>query len=347
MTLRRSDRRRPGARLARLRWRTCQRAAIDRVRCRDRRQRRGRRHQRRAADRFGPGRRHRRRRAAQVESRLPPARVRSLSRRCTRRAASRKTADKAITILQGRCVGGSTTVNWTSSFRTPSATLAYWRQHFGLDDQFTDDALAPWFLRAEQRLNIGPWLAPPNENNELLRQGALKLGIAAAAILRNVKGCWNLGSCGLGCPTNAKQSMLVTTLPVALDRGATLLEQTRVVQLEIRQDRVVALQCVAVAAERRRAGGGAHAHQRAPCRRRRRRHQLAGAAAALQRARPARRARHAHLPASGRAVGGHLRSRGRRVARRAPDDLQRSLPRRCTRSTDPSATSSKRRRCTR
>ena len=29
---------------------------------------------------------------------------------------------QAIGILQGRCVGGSTTVNWTSSFRTPSAT---------------------------------------------------------------------------------------------------------------------------------------------------------------------------------------------------------------------------------
>ena len=28
-------------------------------------------------------------------------------------SASRKTLDKAITILQGRCVGGSTTVNWT------------------------------------------------------------------------------------------------------------------------------------------------------------------------------------------------------------------------------------------
>jgi choline dehydrogenase-like flavoprotein len=35
-------------------------------------------------------------------------------------SANRKTADKAIGILQGRCVGGSTTVNWTSSFRTPS-----------------------------------------------------------------------------------------------------------------------------------------------------------------------------------------------------------------------------------
>ena len=30
--------------------------------------------------------------------------------------AGRKTKDKGITILQGRSVGGTTTVNWTSSF---------------------------------------------------------------------------------------------------------------------------------------------------------------------------------------------------------------------------------------
>lgn len=160
-------------------------------------------------------------------------------------SAGRKTADKAITILQGRCVGGSTTVNWTSSFRTPSPTLAYWREHFGLSE-LTDDGLSPWFLLAEQRLNVGPWLASPNQNNELLRKGAAKLGIPAAAILRNVKGCWNLGSCGMGCPTNAKQSMLVTTIPTALDRGATLLVETRVSKLELQQGRVGALQCVAV-----------------------------------------------------------------------------------------------------
>lgn len=160
--------------------------------------------------------------------------------------AARKTADKAINIMQGRCVGGSTTVNWTSSFRTPSATLAHWRERFGLTD-FSDDALSPWFLRAEQRLNIGPWLAPPNENNDLLRRGALKLGIAAAAIPRNVKGCWNLGSCGMGCPTNAKQSMLVTTIPAALDRGATLLVETRAERFEIEGDRIAALHCQAVA----------------------------------------------------------------------------------------------------
>jgi choline dehydrogenase-like flavoprotein len=37
--------------------------------------------------------------------------------------AGRRTKDKAIGILQGRSVGGSTTVNWTSSFRTPPGRL--------------------------------------------------------------------------------------------------------------------------------------------------------------------------------------------------------------------------------
>ncbi len=146
-------------------------------------------------------------------------------------SAARKTADKAINIMQGRSVGGSTTVNWTSSFRTPAATLKFWQQNFGLAD-FSEEALAPWFIQAEKRLNIGPWLVQPNENNDILRRGALKLGIASAAILRNVKGCWNLGYCGMGCPTNAKQSMLVTTIPAALDKGMRLLVESCALRFE-------------------------------------------------------------------------------------------------------------------
>jgi choline dehydrogenase-like flavoprotein len=160
-------------------------------------------------------------------------------------SAARKTEDKAINILQGRCVGGSTTVNWTSSFRTPAPTLQYWQQQFSLAD-YKVDALAPFFDQAERRLNIGQWLTPPNENNDLLRRGAAKLGIPAAAIARNVKGCWNLGSCGMGCPTNAKQSMLVTTIPAALDKGATLLVETRAQQFELANGSVRSLRCIAV-----------------------------------------------------------------------------------------------------
>lgn len=146
-------------------------------------------------------------------------------------SAARKTPDKAITILQGRCVGGSTTVNWTSSFRTPEATLAWWQTHFGLTECDTR-TLSPWFDQVEQRLGIRPWLAVPNENNAALRRGGERLGIATHPIPRNVRGCWNLGSCGMGCPTHAKQSMLLTTVSAALDRGATLLVQTRVDRLE-------------------------------------------------------------------------------------------------------------------
>ncbi|MBX3632018.1 MAG: GMC family oxidoreductase [Simplicispira sp.] len=160
-------------------------------------------------------------------------------------SASRKTADKAISILQGRCVGGSTTVNWTSSFRTPESTLGFWQQRFGLQE-YTRAALAPYFEQAERRLHISPWLAPPNENNALLQRGAEKLGIPASVIARNIKGCWNLGSCGMGCPTNAKQSMLVTTIPAALDQGATLLVQTRAEQLVLAGGKGQALHCVAV-----------------------------------------------------------------------------------------------------
>ena len=157
-------------------------------------------------------------------------------------SAARKTEDKAINILQGRCVGGSTTVNWTSSFRTPAATLQFWQDKFGLKD-YNTDALSPYFEQAERRLNIGPWLTPPNENNDLLRRGAAKLGIPALAIARNVKGCWNLGSCGMGCPTNAKQSMLVTTIPAALDMGAQMLVETRAERFELANGRVSALIC--------------------------------------------------------------------------------------------------------
>jgi choline dehydrogenase-like flavoprotein len=48
-----------------------------------------------------------------------------------------------------------------------------------------------------------------------------------AAISRNVRNCFNLGYCGMGCPTNAKQSMLLTTIPAALDLGAQLLTRAR------------------------------------------------------------------------------------------------------------------------
>jgi choline dehydrogenase-like flavoprotein len=160
-------------------------------------------------------------------------------------SAARKTKDRAINILQGRCVGGGTTVNWTSSFRTPPATLAHWASEYGLTG-FGEADLAPWFERVEQRLSVTPWSVAPNQNNDVLRRGGEAIGIKIGSIRRNVKACWNIGYCGLGCPTNAKQSMLVTTIPAALERGATLLTRARGLAFQLGGARINAVACAAL-----------------------------------------------------------------------------------------------------
>ena len=80
----------------------------------------------------------------------------------------------------------------------------------------------------------------------MLRRGASALGIPTAAIRRNVNGCWNLGYCGMGCPTNAKQSMLVTTIPAALALGAGLLTHARAARFVFKGERIDSLQITAL-----------------------------------------------------------------------------------------------------
>jgi len=163
-------------------------------------------------------------------------------------AGGRGSADGAISILQGRSVGGSTTVNWTSSFRTPPATLKHWAEAYDVRSASVAD-LAPWFARMEERLGIAAWQADPNPNNLVLKRGCDALGWECEVIHRNVRGCWNSGYCGLGCPTNAKQSMLVSTIPQALRSGAELIHHLRIQRLLFDKERVSGIEGVALDAD--------------------------------------------------------------------------------------------------
>ncbi len=148
----------------------------------------------------------------------------------------RATKDGTMSIMQGRAVGGTTVVNWTSSFRTPVQTLDFWRDEFGVQGM-DEAAMAPWFAQMEKRLKVMKWVAH-NNNNQIMLDACQSLGWQADAIPRNVSGCWNLGYCGMGCPTNAKQSMLVTTIPAAMDAGATLLHSAQADTLIMEGDKV-------------------------------------------------------------------------------------------------------------
>ena len=157
----------------------------------------------------------------------------------------RMSKDGAITIMQGRAVGGTTLINWTSSFRTPAPTLEHWAREHGVQGH-DPAAMAPWFERMEQRLGVAPWAVPPNANNQVIRSGCDKLGYSSKVIPRNVRGCWNLGYCGMGCPTNAKQSMLVTTIPATLEKGGELLYLARAERLLFDGERVSGIECLGI-----------------------------------------------------------------------------------------------------
>jgi len=169
-------------------------------------------------------------------------------------SGSRATKDGAIAIFQGRSVGGTTVVNWTSSFRTPDDTLKHWGEVHGVEG--VDPAsMQPWFEQMEKRLNIHKWPVPPNSNNEALAKGCEALGWEWDVIPRNVKGCWNIGYCGMGCPSNAKQSMLVTTIPSALNDGATLVHNARVKKVLHSDGRVTGLSVQGIGNDNRRPTG--------------------------------------------------------------------------------------------
>ncbi|MCW7488490.1 GMC family oxidoreductase [Leptospira meyeri] len=156
--------------------------------------------------------------------------------------ATRPTKDRAFTVVQGRTVGGSTVVNWTTCIKTPKETLEYWENDLGIQG-YSSKELEPWFEVASKRLSIHTWEAH-NQNNNLLSLGAKKLGWRYSSIPRNVKNCHMLGYCGLGCPVDAKQSQLVTTIPSALKEKTTLLYNTKAVRYEWKDNRIDHLNCI-------------------------------------------------------------------------------------------------------
>src|SRR5262249_30842034 len=154
---------------------------------------------------------------------------------------NRTTDDLAIMILQGRNVGGGTTVNWTSSFRTPAPTLRLSAERHAAGD-IDAATLDPHFAAVEARLDVGPGNPDDvNANNRKLHDGAAKLGWQPMLIRRSVKGCARLGYCGMGCPLDAKRSSRTTFLADAIAAGADVYADCRVRLIETDRGRAGAV----------------------------------------------------------------------------------------------------------
>lgn len=139
----------------------------------------------------------------------------------------------AITIPLGRCLGGTTVINSGTCFRVPPAVLRHWQREFGLT-QFKPEFMAPYFDRVEKIINVTP---VPEEliggSGRVIKRGAEKLGYRSGPLLRNVRNCEGCGTCAFGCPTDAKQAMHVSYIPIASQSGAKFYANCRAEKLII------------------------------------------------------------------------------------------------------------------
>ncbi|HEX8692999.1 MAG TPA: GMC family oxidoreductase N-terminal domain-containing protein [Longimicrobium sp.] len=146
---------------------------------------------------------------------------------------ARATDDLAVPMLQGRGVGGGTTVNWLIMLRTPGWVLEEWAAEHGLAGMSAAE-LAPEFERVEEETHTR---AVPddahNPPNRALLDGARALGWSARAVRINAKGCVRSGFCGLGCRYDARQGTAAVHVPAALAAGARLFTDARAERVEV------------------------------------------------------------------------------------------------------------------
>ncbi len=145
----------------------------------------------------------------------------------------------AILVPMGRSVGGTTTINSGTCYRTPSRTMRRWQLEEGLRD-LGPGSLDAYFEQVERMLGVEPASAATLGGcARVIARGCEALGYAHGPLSRGAPGCDAQGTCCFGCPTDAKRSTNVSYVPDALAHGAQLTTRARVTQILVEGGRAV------------------------------------------------------------------------------------------------------------
>ncbi|MBX7197729.1 MAG: GMC family oxidoreductase, partial [Sandaracinaceae bacterium] len=156
-----------------------------------------------------------------------------------------------IPLPVGRTVGGTTTVNSGTCYRTPADVMRRWSVDHGLS-ALGPGSLDACFERVESALEIAP--SPDEVLGEIARiiaRGAEALGYEHGPLARNAPGCDAQAVCCFGCPTDAKRSTNVSYVPMALAAGALLHHHAKVVRILRERGRAVGVEAVSVGGDGR------------------------------------------------------------------------------------------------
>jgi choline dehydrogenase-like flavoprotein len=136
-----------------------------------------------------------------------------------------QTEDFNFTVLQGSCVGGSTTVNNAVCFRPPEPVLERW------NDPNTNDAGLDLGELAQSVAHIEGFIGMTRQPEDILNpswpryvEGARNAGLSPEklevdAVNANINDCLGCGYCNIGCAYGRKLSMLDTALPWGQDES--------------------------------------------------------------------------------------------------------------------------------
>jgi choline dehydrogenase-like flavoprotein len=142
------------------------------------------------------------------------------------RAGPTPTADLNVSLQAGSCLGGGTTVNWTTCLRTRDRVRREWAGRHGLDDVATE-AFDRHLDAVWRELDVNDRCSQLNLPQQAMRRGAQVLGWSNATVTRN----WDparhdpamAGYLGFGDQSGAKRSTVVTYLQQAAAGGADVL----------------------------------------------------------------------------------------------------------------------------
>lgn len=144
----------------------------------------------------------------------------------------RSTKDLAISVLQGRVLGGGGVINASDVVPIPPGVLRHWQSRYGLTE-LSPETIAPYEKLALDDLSANlPREDQINPNNMLLRQGTAAMGWRGEIMLHNRRGCVGFGKCLVGCPMDAKKNPRFVAIPAALAAGARFFLRARAVRID-------------------------------------------------------------------------------------------------------------------
>jgi len=133
-----------------------------------------------------------------------------------------------MSVLAGKCVGGSSVLTGGVCFRIPDEVLHDWSTRLGLGTM-TPEELAPYFDEIERDMSVETVPASMrSRSTELFVEGAEHLGIPMKSLRRNTSGCKGASRCNFGCPHGAKMSVDISMLPDARANGAVIVSDALV-----------------------------------------------------------------------------------------------------------------------